>query len=89
VFLLWGWATKNKTWDLGNGYSLLCATRYFHLYYILRFTTSKRYFLMGDRRSEDRELSREDAANLLGSTANIGGPSRIKRLLNAVSPDEG
>lgn len=63
--LFWGWRRKTKRWDLGNGYQLVCAYKYFHLYFILRFITQKKWYLIGDSRSEDRELTKEEVGQLL------------------------
>jgi len=63
--MLWGWGTKHKSWDLGNGYTLICAYKYFHIWFILRFITSKRWFLQGENRFEDKELTFEQVKKLV------------------------
>lgn len=63
--MFFGWGTKSKRWDLGNGNTLLCIYKYFHLYFVLRFVTSKRWFIQGEMRSNDRELTYEQVKQLL------------------------
>lgn len=63
--LFFGWGTKSKTWNLGNGYILLCVYNYFHIWYILRLVTSKRWFIQGANRLEDREISYEQVREIL------------------------
>jgi hypothetical protein len=64
-----GWGTKQKSWDLGNGYTLLCVYRYFHIWIVIRFITRKNWYIQGDRRSEDRELTYEQVKQLIPSGA--------------------
>ena len=64
-FLAFGSGTKHKAWDLSSGYTLLCVYDYFHLFYLLRFVTEKEWYLQGDSRSEDRELSLEQLLEIL------------------------
>jgi hypothetical protein len=63
--LFWGWRRKTRKWDLGNGYQLVCAYKYLHIYFILRFITQKKWYLIGDSRAEDRELTKEEVGQLL------------------------
>lgn len=67
--MFWGWGTKTKSWDLGNGYKLVCVYKYFHLYFIIRFVTSKKWYLQGENRSEDRQLTHEQVQELLPAGA--------------------
>jgi len=63
--MFWGWGTKSKRWDMDNGYMLICQYRYFHIWFILRFITKKRWFIQGDKRSEDREITFEQVKQLM------------------------
>jgi len=79
--MLFGWGRRSKSWDLGNGYSLLCVYKYFHFYYIIRFITEKKWYLQGDRRSDDRYVTADQVRELLGgqlpqvSPYSASGPS--------------
>jgi hypothetical protein len=66
-----GWGTKHKYWDLEDGRSLLCVYKYTHLMFVIRFITSKRWFLQGERRSEDRELSADEVYKMLGELPKV------------------
>lgn len=65
--LFFGWGTKTKKWNLGNGYQLLCVYKYFHIWFVIRFITEKRWYLLSNSRSEDREISAAQVAQLLPS----------------------
>ena len=56
--------TKTKVWQLGNGYSLLCVYKYFHIWFLFRFTTSRRWYLYGGA-FNGRELSSDEVKNLI------------------------
>jgi len=55
--LFWGYGTKTKYWDVGNGYFVVCVFRYAHFMFVIRSITSKKWYVQGERRSEDRELT--------------------------------
>jgi hypothetical protein len=65
--LIWGWMTKRKAWSLADGNSLICVYKYFHLWFILRFITSRRWFVQGQDRANDRELTIEEVSALLNN----------------------
>lgn len=62
--MLWGWGTKHKTWYLGNGYTLLCVYKYFHLYFLLRFVTSKKWYIQGH--NTYKQVSKQELEELFG-----------------------
>ena len=70
--MLWGSGTKTRSWDMQNGYTLICVYRYFHIWFVIRFITGKRWFIQGDKRSEDKELTEQEVKDLL-----VGGAPRI------------
>lgn len=63
--MFWGWGTKSKSWNMGNGYTLTCQYKYFHIWFVLRFITKKRWFIQGDKRSEDREVTYQQLKKLM------------------------
>jgi len=63
--MFFGWGTMHKSWHLGNGYTITCVYKYFHLWFVLRFVTEKKWYLQGDSRSEDRELTKEQVQKLI------------------------
>jgi hypothetical protein len=62
--MFWGWRTQTKTWDLGDGKHIVCVYRYFHIWFILRFITTKKWYLQGNIRSEDRRLTVDQVHDL-------------------------
>lgn len=60
MFFFWGSGTKRKYWDVGNGLYVVCVYRYAHFWFVLRWITSKKWYLQGDKRSEDRMLTAEE-----------------------------
>lgn len=58
--LFFGWGSSRKQWHLGNGYYLLCTYDYAHFMFILRLTTNKKWFIIGNNRADDRQLTSDD-----------------------------
>ena len=65
MFLFWGSGTRSKYWDVGNGLFVVCVYRYAHILFVIRWITSKKWYLQGDRRSEDRELTADEVEQFI------------------------
>jgi len=61
---MFGYERKEKTWDLGDGRVLVCTYGVSHFYFLLRWIENKQWFVIGDRRSEDQQLSKEQVAEI-------------------------
>jgi len=64
--LFWGWGKRRKVFDLGNGYVLICVYSYFHISFILRFVTSKKWFIQEVSTQHAKELTAIQVRQLLG-----------------------
>jgi hypothetical protein len=64
MFLFWGSGSKSKSWELEDGNTLICVYRYFHIWFVIRFVTSKRWFIQADKRSEDSEATQEEVVKM-------------------------
>lgn len=77
MWLFFGWGTKSKTWDIGNGQSVIVAWNYFHFFACPIITSRVTWHLVGDVRSEDRQITKEEAMRLAGGKElDIGAWSR-------------
>lgn len=56
---MFGWGTRQKSWALADGQQLLLVYKYFHLFFIFRVASDQKWFLIGNDRREDREISVE------------------------------
>ena len=65
---MFGWGTSSKTWNLADGRQIVYRYSYFHIVYLFRISHSERWFLVGDNRSNDREISFEEASRLIPHT---------------------
>lgn len=81
MWLFFGWGTKSKNWDIGNGQFVVMTWRYFHLF-LMPIGYGVSYHVIGDSRSEDREVSRGEAESLCGRQLSIGVWNRFGLLLS-------
>lgn len=71
-FLLFGWGTSSKTWNIVNGQQIMATWHYFNLFFF-PIASNIRWHFIADKRSEDREITYQEAEQLSGiSNLNIG-----------------
>lgn len=63
--LFFGWG-RRKVFDLGNGYVLICMYEYFHISFILRIVTSKKWFIQEVSTQHAKALTATQVRQLLG-----------------------
>lgn len=69
--LLFGWGTKSKQWTIHDNQLLLCRWRYFSLFFFpLAF--NKTWYILGEKRNDEREIGPLEAEQLLGGDRSIG-----------------
>jgi len=64
--MFYGWGRNKKIYDLGNGYALICVYKYFHIWFILRFVTSKEWFLQEISSQHTKAIKKRQVEQLLG-----------------------
>ena len=74
--MIFGWRTRRKHWDIGNGYTLRCSFKYFHIWYIIRLITDVNWWIIGPD-GKIRMVSKSQLDELLPSGApNISAYNR-------------
>jgi hypothetical protein len=66
--LIRGYTTKENSWHIeqnGEKKNLIRRYQYNHIYFIFRWVKKVQWFLVGDNRNEDREITKEEAKKLL------------------------
>jgi len=53
--MFWGWGTKSKQWDLGDGRILMLSWSYFSLLFC-PVSSNTQWFILSDSRSQDRRI---------------------------------
>lgn len=61
--IFFGWGTKTKQWKIGDKV-LVLSYQYFHLFFFFTGTAGYTWQLLGDKRSEDKELTKEELEEL-------------------------
>lgn len=62
--LIFGWGKKFKSWEIkiaGQNKKLTCVYSYLSVFVFFRLITNKRWFVLGEKRSEDQELTSDQA----------------------------
>ncbi len=70
--MFYGWGSSSERWGLGDGNTLVFAYRYVSLMFIFRLAYKKQWFVVGDQRSADLELSRSELEQRYGQ--DLPGP---------------
>jgi len=89
--MLFGWGRRTRIFNLGNGFQLVCVYRYFHLWYVIRFITSKEWYLQGESHYGTRQLTNSQLNELLHGqipVVSAYGASIDSRFTPRAVPDE-
>ncbi len=58
--MFYGWGNNSEQWPLTDGNTLVFAYKYVSLMFIFKLAYKKKWFVVGDNRSEDTEVTRPD-----------------------------
>ncbi len=63
-FSIFGWGKKTRKWPMDNGKELVVTWSYFSLNFLSGLAWSIRWYIVGDNRSEDREITYDEVKKL-------------------------
>ncbi len=58
--MFYGWGKSTDNWPLADGNTVVCSYSYFSLMFIFQVMFNKKWYVMGDQRSLDREMTRAE-----------------------------
>ncbi|MGE3703332.1 MAG: hypothetical protein AB7G08_32035 [Hyphomicrobiaceae bacterium] len=64
--LFFGWGQSHKQWILADNRIVFASWKYFHIFWICRFSWGVEWHLLGDKRSEDERIFKSKARELTG-----------------------
>jgi hypothetical protein len=64
MFSIFGWGKKTRKWPMGDGKELVATWSYFSFNFLPGLAWSVRWYIVGDSRSEDREVTYDEVKSL-------------------------
>ncbi len=64
--MFYGWGKSSQQWQLADGNTMVMAYSYVSLMFIFKLAYGKKWYLTGDQRSMDREMSRAELESAYG-----------------------
>lgn len=65
--MFYGWGNASKEWNLDDGNRLVFAYSYFSLMFLFKIAYKKKWFVLGDSRSEDQQFTRAELEQRYGT----------------------
>ena len=66
MWIFFGWGTKNRLWDIGNSQRLIAVWRYAHVFWLPIISSEITWHIVSDVRSEDKQITYQEARHLAG-----------------------